>query len=123
MFGWFRRKKKPTTVKNDRIVPRYPEAAVSNPYVVHSGPRNDDFDATGFAIGIATGVPLSPSHGFSTGALLGAALHSDQRAESPHISSTPSSYTPDPPSSDSGSSWSSDSGSSSDGGSSPSSSD
>jgi hypothetical protein len=38
---------------------------------------DDGFDAAGFAVGLATGVPLSPTHGFSTGAMLGAALHSD----------------------------------------------
>lgn len=38
-------------------------------------PDDEAFDATGFAFGLATGVPLSPTYGFSTGAMLGAALH------------------------------------------------
>lgn len=82
--------------------------------------RDDDgFDHTGFAIGMMTGIPLSPSRGVSIGAALGAALHTDP-ARSHHVPDpAPSpSYDPPAPSSshDSGSSWSSssyDSGSSS----------
>jgi hypothetical protein len=50
--------------------------------------EDDSFDAAGFAIGMATGVPLSPTHGFSTGALLGAALHPSpaQASEPAHFS-------------------------------------
>jgi hypothetical protein len=64
---------------------------------------DDGFDTLGFLFALETGVPFSPSHGFSTGALLGATLHSEP---SPAASS---SY-------DSGSSSPSDSSSSSDGG-------
>ena len=71
---------------------------------------------SGFALGMMTGVPLSPTYGVSTGAILGAALHED-----PSPSSDTSSPAPDT-SSSSGSS-SNDSPSFSDGGSSPSSSD
>jgi uncharacterized membrane protein YgcG len=57
------------------------------PVIVNTPERrrdDDDFDAAGFAIGMATGVPLSPSKGISTGSMLGAALHSDpSRAEAP----------------------------------------
>jgi len=40
--------------------------------------RKDDagLDVAGFAIGYATGIPISPSHGVSGAALVGAALHS-----------------------------------------------
>jgi hypothetical protein len=39
--------------------------------------RDDGFDTLGFLFAFETGVPFSPSHGFSTGALLGAAMHSE----------------------------------------------
>lgn len=40
------------------------------------------FDVAGFAVGLASGLPISPAHGISTGAMLGAALHTDPvRAE------------------------------------------
>jgi hypothetical protein len=61
-------------------------------------PTDDGFDTLGFAIGMATGVPLSPAHGFSTGALLGAALHSDPAAAQHHVidDPTPAAPTPEP---------------------------
>lgn len=69
--------------------------------------EDEGFDATGFAVGMMTGIPLSPSRGFSTGALLGAALHSEPSHSSP-------SPAPDPspaPSCDTSSSYSSSSSS------------
>lgn len=104
MFGWFkrRREQKPTYI-NQTITRRRCE--------------DDDFDTSGFALGMMTGVPLSPTYGVSTGAILGAALHED-----PSPSSDTSSPAPDT-SSSSDSSSSNDSPSFSDGGSSPSSSD
>ena len=88
MFGWFKRRREQK--------PTY---------------------TSGFALGMMTGVPLSPTYGVSTGAILGAALHED-----PSPSSDTSSPAPDT-SSSSDSSSSNDSPSFSDGGSSPSSSD
>jgi hypothetical protein len=61
---------------------------------------DDGCDTTGFMVGLMTGVPLSPTHGISAGALLGAALHS---------SDAPAKC--DPPPSNSNSSSSSDSSS------------
>lgn len=94
--------------------------------------RQDDnggFDATGFAVGMATGVPLSPTHGVSVGSMLGAALHSDPARSEPEPAPAmetnerapyeapsapePSSYSapdPSPSSFDSGSSGSSGGG-------------
>lgn len=69
--------------------------------------RHDDgFDAAGFAVGMATGIPLSPVHGFSTGAMLGAALHSEPQ-QSSHIMQAPADYTPPAPTCDTSSSSSS----------------
>ncbi len=50
------------------------------PNCVRAKDDSDDFDVVGFATGMMTGVPLSPTHGFSSGALLGAALHHDDTA-------------------------------------------
>jgi hypothetical protein len=56
---------------------------------------DDGFDAMGFAIGVATGVPLSPTRGLSVGALLGAALHSDGSHAKPADDPAPA-PTPEP---------------------------
>jgi len=83
--------------------------------------RDDGFDSSGFAIGMITGVPISPSHGISTGSLIGAALHTDPARSEPVPDPSPSCSVPDSsPSYDSGSSSSGscDSGGSSFGGSS-----
>lgn len=95
----------------------YAKLVVTNPTQSH---RDNGFDATGFMFGFATGVPISPSYGISTGAMIGAAMHQSPAAASPARSDPDPTPTPscDPPSSssyDSGSSSSSscDSGSSS----------
>lgn len=40
--------------------------------------QDDGPDIAGFVVGYATGIPISPSHGISGAAMLGAALHSSQ---------------------------------------------
>jgi hypothetical protein len=79
---------------------------------VSSSPNQDDgFDGAGFAIGMMTGVPISPTRGFSTGALIGSMLHSNPAHSSPSPSPDPA---PAPsPSYDSSSSTSNESSSSS----------
>jgi hypothetical protein len=53
------------------------------------------FDATGFAVGMATGVPLSPTHGVSVGSMIGAAMHSEpaRSEEAPAPSAPEPSYS------------------------------
>lgn len=66
---------------------------------VEDKPTEEGFDSLGFAFGMATGVPISPTHGFSVGSMLGAALHSNPSQAStptPEPDSTPS--TPSEPS-------------------------
>lgn len=41
---------------------------------------DDGIDVAGFAVGYASGMPISPSHGISGAALLGAALHSSNES-------------------------------------------
>ena len=58
----------------------------ADPYMDASTPRKDQddgFDGTGFAIGMMTGIPLSPTRGISVGSMIGAALHSDPAHSSP----------------------------------------
>jgi predicted nucleic acid-binding Zn-ribbon protein len=58
------------------------------------------FDATGFAVGMATGVPLSPTHGVSVGSMIGAAMHSEpaRSEEAPAPSAPEPSYSAPEPS-------------------------
>ena len=110
MFGWFRRKKQKNVRQEQELsmsqkLRRTGEAGSD----VNTYHHNDSFDSSGFAFGVLTGVPYSPTQGFSAGAMLGAAAHDH------HESMPASSYSsPDPtPSVDSGPSPSYDSGSSS----------
>jgi hypothetical protein len=104
MFGFFRRKfgSKPNPVQTKRV-----NQPVSSTTTSSKIKENDEFDSAGFAVGMLTGVPLSPTHGFSTGAMLGAVLHTDSNTDQ----GAGSSYDSGSSSSDSGCS-SSDSGSS-----------
>lgn len=84
---------------------------------VASAPSRDDdgFDEIGFLMGIATGIPISPSHGISAGSIAGAMLHSEPARSEPE----PEPSYSEPASHDSGSSsdsYSSSSDSSSDSG-------
>lgn len=99
-----------------------PSPAAANP---RQPDRADDgFDTTGMMFGMLTGVPLSPTHGISTGSILGAAMHSSSTPASvPEPSASVSSPSPDLSESSSHSSSDSYSSSSSDSGSSSSSSD
>lgn len=54
---------------------------------------DDGFDSLGFAIGMATGLPLSPSHGLSIGSMLGAALHADHLHKPAQASEAPDTFT------------------------------
>lgn len=83
--------------------PLAPAAASASPGG-GTGTVDEGFDATGFAVGMMTGVPLSPTHGVSVGAILGAALHSDPAPSTPAPSCDPTPSTPDTSSYDSGSS-------------------
>lgn len=64
--------------------------------------RSDDGpDLAGFALGYATGIPISPRHGVSGAAMMGAMLHNSQTQAAPPPSPEPSrsetSYSaPDP---------------------------
>ncbi len=63
----------------------------------NSAPIADDdgFDSTGFAIGLSTGMPISPVHGISAGSILGAALHQSTHPAAPEPSpSTPDTCSP-----------------------------
>lgn len=127
IFGWLQRRREclareaeeRSRQTNDRLRKVLEERAerrrneyrdqVSNPYaakraeVVNSDPG---FDTAGFAFGLATGMPISPSHGVSSGSVLGASMHSSPAEPS----YTPPSTSAQESSHDSGSS--SDSGSS-----------
>lgn len=85
-FGWFRKKKvevtppvkKPVDMSWRDAGPHYQ----SSQWPVYPPPsRHEDsgFDSTGFAVGMMTGIPISPSQGLSMGSLLGASMyhHSD----------------------------------------------
>lgn len=76
--------------------------------------RTDDgFDHTGFAMGLATGMPISPARGVSGEAILGSILHAPSQPDpAPAASYSP----PEPSTSTHESSTSFDSGSSSSGG-------
>ena len=115
MFGWFRRKKQKNVHRQEQELPmsqrlRRTGESSSDVNTYH---HNDSFDSSGFAFGVLTGVPYSPTQGFSVGAMVGAAAH--EAAHDHHESMPASSYSsPDPtPSVDSGPSPSYDSGSSS----------
>lgn len=91
-----------------------------SPATASTTQQDEGFDGAGFAIGMATGIPLSPTRGFSTGALIGSMLHSNPAhstpAPTPEASPAPACDTPSPSSSQDSSSFSScsyDSGSSS----------
>jgi hypothetical protein len=81
-----------------------PQQSYTQPAGLYGSPvsvrthSDDSFDSTGFAVGMMTGVPMSPTHGVSVGSMLGAALHSDP---TPSCNSSPS-YDSSP-ASDSGS--------------------
>lgn len=74
---------------------------------------DDGFDVGGFAFGMATGVPLSPTHGVSVGSILGASMHSSPAPAAPAPDPAPSYSSPSPSYSSHESSSSYDSGSSS----------
>jgi hypothetical protein len=104
MFGFLKRKPKPA---QSSPTARPSLRPVERP-VASSKPVDEGFDSTGFAVGMMTGIPLSPAHGFSTGAMLGAALHSEpERSHSSSVqdysTSTPSSSEGSAPSSSDGS--------------------
>ena len=93
-----------------------------NVQVVETSKRNadDGVDVAGFAVGYATGIPLSPTQGLSNAAMLGAALHSSEHHETPAPTESHHVVPDSSPSYDSSSSSSSsssfDSGGSSGGG-------
>jgi hypothetical protein len=56
-----------------------------------SPPADSGFDMAGFAVGMATGLPISPVHGFSMGAVIGASMH--QSSEPARAETTPDTTT------------------------------
>lgn len=79
----------------------------SDTQTASSSETDEGFDAMGFMLGMATGVPLSPTHGISVGSMLGAAMHNSS-ASAQELPSSESHSTPAPDTSSSNS----DSGSS-----------
>jgi hypothetical protein len=59
------------------------EMLTSNPH------QDPGFDASGFALGMATGAPISPSQGISSGAMLGAAMHQQSQSAPVPVEPTP----------------------------------